>query len=105
MGKSVSGRLSVALYWLSTFSVIMIHLAFNESDGSVCVIFSSVDPTTDINLNSIYSRLKICRAVCLSASMAAFNSSRPLNFCSRSEEHTSELQSRPHLVCRLLLEK
>src|SRR5215813_4089067 len=31
------------------------------------------------------------------------------NACSavlaRSEEHTSELQSRPHLVCRLLLEK
>src|SRR3989442_11391278 len=30
----------------------------------------------------------------------------PENFASaRSEEHTSELQSRPHLVCRLLLEK
>src|SRR3989442_7883212 len=28
--------------------------------------------------------------------------SRP---AARSEEHTSELQSRPHLVCRLLLEK
>src|SRR5690554_4575015 len=28
----------------------------------------------------------------------------PKNF-DRSEEHTSELQSRPHLVCRLLLEK
>src|SRR3989442_11230868 len=26
-------------------------------------------------------------------------------FVNRSEEHTSELQSRPHLVCRLLLEK
>src|SRR5690554_7085280 len=26
-------------------------------------------------------------------------------FSVRSEEHTSELQSRPHLVCRLLLEK
>src|SRR5436305_7910208 len=26
-------------------------------------------------------------------------------FSNRSEEHTSELQSRPHLVCRLLLEK
>src|SRR5439155_22639549 len=25
--------------------------------------------------------------------------------CKRSEEHTSELQSRGHLVCRLLLEK
>src|SRR3989442_2761332 len=27
------------------------------------------------------------------------------NGSTRSEEHTSELQSRPHLVCRLLLEK
>src|SRR5687768_17906740 len=26
-------------------------------------------------------------------------------WCARSEEHTSELQSRLHLVCRLLLEK
>src|SRR5439155_20467068 len=31
-------------------------------------------------------------------------SSAPANSC-RSEEHTSELQSRGHLVCRLLLEK
>src|SRR5258708_25119601 len=34
---------------------------------------------------------------------------RPLRICSmnlgRSEEHTSELQSPDHLVCRLLLEK
>src|SRR2546429_1566573 len=31
---------------------------------------------------------------------------RPIRVCSvRSEEHTSELQSRLHLVCRLLLEK
>src|SRR2546429_734764 len=28
-----------------------------------------------------------------------------VSFFSRSEEHTSELQSRLHLVCRLLLEK
>src|SRR5207253_4897902 len=32
------------------------------------------------------------------------NPGRP-NFTRRSEEHTSELQSRGHLVCRLLLEK
>src|SRR5690625_6307046 len=33
-------------------------------------------------------------------------SSRPYRArCGRSEEHTSELQSRGHLVCRLLLEK
>src|SRR2546429_868989 len=32
---------------------------------------------------------------------------RPMSLgaCVRSEEHTSELQSRLHLVCRLLLEK
>src|SRR5690554_7589561 len=30
---------------------------------------------------------------------------RPKDLQNRSEEHTSELQSRPHLVCRLLLEK
>src|SRR3989442_5786632 len=29
----------------------------------------------------------------------------PREIADRSEEHTSELQSRPHLVCRLLLEK
>src|SRR5690554_7295444 len=28
-----------------------------------------------------------------------------IDYPTRSEEHTSELQSRPHLVCRLLLEK
>src|SRR5690625_6968051 len=31
--------------------------------------------------------------------------SRSINVGLRSEEHTSELQSRGHLVCRLLLEK
>src|SRR5690554_2909393 len=30
---------------------------------------------------------------------------QPMSVALRSEEHTSELQSRPHLVCRLLLEK
>src|SRR5437870_8413980 len=30
---------------------------------------------------------------------------KPIEITSRSEEHTSELQSRGHLVCRLLLEK
>src|SRR5437870_8165528 len=32
-------------------------------------------------------------------------SNRQLTYGQRSEEHTSELQSRGHLVCRLLLEK
>src|SRR2546429_7156528 len=40
-----------------------------------------------------------CRASC--GSFSAHPTSRKI----RSEEHTSELQSRLHLVCRLLLEK
>src|SRR3989442_6475762 len=35
----------------------------------------------------------------------AAHRARGADRASRSEEHTSELQSRPHLVCRLLLEK
>src|SRR3989442_10486672 len=46
------------------------------------------------------SRRLIWRSRTLSGS---WPSSRP--WARRSEEHTSELQSRPHLVCRLLLEK
>src|SRR3712207_7851248 len=40
------------------------------------------------------------------ASVSVMRSLRSTNGCSsRSEEHTSELQSRQYLVCRLLLEK
>src|SRR5690554_7791921 len=41
----------------------------------------------------------------LSTFQSSGNSSRLVARRKRSEEHTSELQSRPHLVCRLLLEK
>src|SRR3989338_10674361 len=40
----------------------------------------------------------------ISAPVAATRSRKSADF-SRSEEHTSELQSQFHLVCRLLLEK
>src|SRR5687768_17879508 len=39
------------------------------------------------------------------AADAALRSPIPATLPMRSEEHTSELQSRLHLVCRLLLEK
>src|SRR5690554_7240575 len=50
---------------------------------------------------------------CRSGKPSGFNFRRTCIVCTtrtkatvnRSEEHTSELQSRPHLVCRLLLEK
>src|SRR3989449_1530062 len=39
------------------------------------------------------------------SSVAPVPSGEPSSMKRRSEEHTSELQSRLHLVCRLLLEK
>src|SRR3712207_8208936 len=36
---------------------------------------------------------------------AAVSTQNDCQHCERSEEHTSELQSRQYLVCRLLLEK
>src|SRR5439155_10327789 len=47
------------------------------------------------------------RCACSSVMSSAFcrRTSSSTSTTSRSEEHTSELQSRGHLVCRLLLEK
>src|SRR3712207_7788204 len=39
------------------------------------------------------------------SAMFSYLESNPQQFDIRSEEHTSELQSRQYLVCRLLLEK
>src|SRR5690348_17474431 len=39
------------------------------------------------------------------SSNSCFNYENTTHYLSRSEEHTSELQSPVHLVCRLLLEK
>src|SRR2546429_7395806 len=46
---------------------------------------------------------RVCHARQLSVATRARLHHRPVD--RRSEEHTSELQSRLHLVCRLLLEK
>src|SRR5690554_7639232 len=55
---------------------------------------------SDAELLAIFLRTGVpgCSAVDLARQLLS-------SFGSRSEEHTSELQSRPHLVCRLLLEK
>src|SRR5439155_23466063 len=58
-----------------------------------------------------YTTLFRSPARCAPSARAAPSTSRRrcassrLRPCGRSEEHTSELQSRGHLVCRLLLEK
>src|SRR6476660_10488999 len=66
--------------------------------------------TTEIYTLSLHDALPICsRVLSLSSRSRSAKPSMPITPASgvriRSEEHTSELQSPDHLVCRLLLEK
>src|SRR5207253_6042256 len=81
-------------------------------------LFFFTDPaTTEIYTLSLHDALPICcesviRSSSRSGAFLRTNSFRSTTLTrklfvlrNRSEEHTSELQSRGHLVCRLLLEK
>src|SRR5437870_6507849 len=66
--------------------------------------------TTEIYTLSLHDALPISRVIRRASDAVACASppatwSRSAASSWRSEEHTSELQSRGHLVCRLLLEK
>src|SRR5258708_34896442 len=67
--------------------------------------------TTEIYTLSLHDALPICEAVRERIGRPAdrdrdsVRRARCVEHCLRSEEHTSELQSPDHLVCRLLLEK
>src|SRR5690554_7541049 len=80
------------------------QIGYLENDIKVAVFISKSDVTqksfelVDYSTNEIvYKGTKVRNT----GKTWGFDSSARL----RSEEHTSELQSRPHLVCRLLLEK
>src|ERR1035437_11163087 len=68
----------------------------------VCFFFFNDTATTEIYTLSLHDALPICLKW-------IWESSPPSSYVTlgrtRSEEHTSELQSRQYLVCRLLLEK
>src|SRR5258708_38315204 len=80
-----------------------------------CFFFFNDTATTEIYTLSLHDALPIScnclRQVSLNcipfsnSSSALSSGSSPLSISLRSEEHTSELQSPDHLVCRLLLEK
>src|SRR5439155_7620670 len=66
--------------------------------------------TTEIYTLSLHDALPICERWVLTGALPPSRSQRGRgnrlwSGTVRSEEHTSELQSRGHLVCRLLLEK
>src|SRR2546422_5220769 len=84
----------------------MLRVEAIESPGGPCVFFFNDTATTEIYTLSLHDALPISIRITGAAMAAArknlwaFAQARE-----RSEEHTSELQSRLHLVCRLLLEK
>src|SRR5690349_22397030 len=61
--------------------------------------------TTEIYTLSLHDALPICAALHFDTWVPNFGIQEYMRHSGRSEEHTSELQSRRDLVCRLLLEK
>src|SRR5690554_7560594 len=80
------GPATTEIYTLSLHDALPISLSINK----VCKV--SVQTIVLIPLLKVYNQIK---AMVMDTVIQK----------GRSEEHTSELQSRPHLVCRLLLEK
>src|SRR5476651_2869391 len=72
-----------------TFRLLFLFFFFNDT------------ATTEIYTLSLHDALPICR---VHWSPLIHRVARDIEH-TRSEEHTSELQSRQYLVCRLLLEK
>src|SRR5439155_25536281 len=83
---------------------------------SLSSLFFNHTPTTEIYTLSLHDALPIFLFASCRRARSASGVMRPADGCAacrspparpapRSEEHTSELQSRGHLVCRLLLEK
>src|SRR5437899_9898990 len=89
--------------------LFMLHTQIVTVHDSFFIFFNDT-ATTEIYTLSLHDALPISIYVCENPSVIAAAAERlgsrslPL-ICTRSEEHTSELQSLRHLVCRLLLEK
>src|SRR3989442_2126081 len=60
--------------------------------------------TRSVNCSKFFRKRAVSFFAWVSYAAGSFHVARGSS-SARSEEHTSELQSRPHLVCRLLLEK
>src|SRR2546422_8182012 len=80
-----------------------------RSIASCCFFFFHDTATTEIYTLSLHDALPISRGPGRSGHAASRRGWGSLlqgpQAVGRSEEHTSELQSRLHLVCRLLVEK
>src|SRR5689334_24319459 len=95
---------------LHTHTVITYHLTsyilikFHRFPFSFFFFFNDT-ATTEIYTLSLHDALPISPTAHLMKASATREKPTSTSPVARSEEHTSELQSQFHLVCRLLLEK
>src|SRR2546422_1311588 len=89
------------IYTLSLHDALPISIRLMNSGVS----FGSQSNSRCMILAVIGSDAKISDRGCRSSLSLGFPTGSAVLLRVRSEEHTSELQSRLHLVCRLLLEK
>src|SRR2546430_12943150 len=88
--------------WLRTRSIVCVPGASMQARAIQAL--RSVSPTPTMS-SSVTTSTTIVSCAELVASTSKPGSSSTWVLTSRSEEHTSELQSQSNLVCRLLLEK
>src|SRR5690606_39871695 len=98
---------------LPAHSFMFLSLSCSLSFLPSLLFFFNDTATTEIYTLSLHDALPISSGIMLlrskveisSVSVLPCSSSSQSSISKRSEEHTSELQSRENLVCRLLLEK
>src|SRR3989449_5180550 len=86
--------------WTELSNLLWLDRIFPRSRSMAWKYYAPWAGTTDRDVECLLGAAMLCRTDQVRA-LGGFDESVPL----RSEEHTSELQSRLHLVCRLLLEK
>src|SRR2546422_5534288 len=84
------------IYTLSLHDALPISPPFAAKSSAARPTAARADRSCEVAATS-FTRKERCMSGCSRASLS--------RHADRSEEHTSELQSRLHLVCRLLLEK
>src|SRR5207253_7180985 len=102
MGK---GRVMCTLKTTFTALLLITVSAFAQQSQPVQSTQPAGQPTISISAPAAQPAAPQPTPVQAVAAQAQQVQTAPTTLDQRSEEHTSELQSRGHLVCRLLLEK
>src|SRR5439155_10781563 len=100
--EAIGGWLLYFYYWISA----VLFISFRDITQHLKVYglsFRSTSMNHEALVLAVFPRLFMHVAVAAVAVILLMK--REWVWVERSEEHTSELQSRGHLVCRLLLEK